>query len=251
MTTFYVQSQFRGEKLDSATCFAVSHAGRWFLVTNRHVVTGVDQNTGFVHDEHGRVPDQLAICLPTGELGQDWYVHGEPLYDDDGAPLWTEHPTQAGRVDVVALEFHKPPQGRCFGATLDDPHDFPVTVGEPVTAIGYRGGEADFAFFAQWIECVLETPLADEQHALPRFLINGAIAGGSSGSPVVAHRDNAEALRRSDGSLIGSNWASRLLGVYSGRLISRESEDPAHQIGVVWNLQCLRDIINAAANKAG
>lgn len=252
MTTFYVQPQCKGETLGSATCFAVSHKDRWFLVTNRHVVTGIDQNTNFVEDKHGRVPDELAILLPAaGILGRDWYVHGERLYDDDGMPLWTEHPELAGRVDVVALEFHKPAEARCFGAVLDDLHDFAVDPGDPVTAIGYRGGEADFLFFAQWIECELETPLTEAQHDLPRFLVNGPVAKGSSGSPVVAYRENAEALVRSDGTMIGSNWASRLLGVYSGRLLKQATDDPDHQLGVVWNLQCLRDIIRAASMRNG
>ncbi len=238
MHTFLVEMQLEGEGLAWGTCLTVSHEGQWFVVTNRHNVTGRNQYSGKPMREDQREPDQLAIVLPTDDLGNLWYIHGVALYDSDGRPTWTEHPVLGGQVDVVALPFDKPIEGKCFGAMLGDKDDFAVGIGDPLHTIGYRGAEPLFSIFPQWIECSLATSLLDTWEGLPAFLIDGRLAKGSSGSPVVAYRENAEELTRSDGSVIGSNWASRILGVYSG------SVSPG--VGLVWNLECVREIVEHA-----
>ncbi|MNY10099.1 hypothetical protein D3C86_1430560 [compost metagenome] len=181
------------------------------------------------------------MLLPTLDLGNEWWVHGVALYDAAGQPTWSEHPLFGAEIDVVALPFEKPPQARCFGIHLTEHNDFALEVGDAVNCIGYRKGEPMFSAFPQWIDCRLETPLNDSWQGKPAFLIRGPTAEGSSGSPVIAYRDNAEELRRSDGTLVGSNWATRLLGLYSGR-----TPDGA---GLVWNLACIRDVVEHAAQK--
>lgn len=243
MSTFLVEMQFRGTPLSRGTCLTVSHWGRWFIVTNRHNVTGRDQYTNKCLHDMGGVPDQLAVVLPTADLGNEWWVHGIPLYDDEGEPTWSEHPTRGAAVDVVALPFEKPPQGRCFGIHVTEQDDFAVDVGDPVNCVGYRDGQPMFSAFPQWIDCTLETPLNDRWDGKPAFLIRGPTAKGSSGSPVIAYREDAQDLRRSDGSIVGSNWATRLVGLYSGRTPTGA--------GVVWNLTCVRDVVESAARKLG
>lgn len=238
MHTFLVAMQVNERTLSRGTCMTVSHRGRWFVVTNRHNVTGRDQYSGRCLSPTGGVPDRLALCLPTDVSGGGWSVHGLALSDADGRPTWTEHPVHGAAVDVVALAFETPPQARCFGALLDDRDDFAVEVGDPVHAIGYRAGRPMFSVFPRWIAATLKTPLADRWSDLPAFLIDGPTAAGSSGSPVLAYREPAEDLRRSDGSRIGASWASRLLGVYSGRVPGGS--------GVVWNLGCVRAIVDHA-----
>jgi hypothetical protein len=241
MSTFLVEMQFRGTPLSRGTCLTVSHGDHWFVVTNRHNVTGRDQYTNDCLHDMGGVPNQLAIVLPTADLGNEWWVHGIDLYDDQGEPTWSEHPSLGAAVDVVALPFDKPPQGRCFGVHVTEHNDFAVVVGNPVNCIGYRDGEPMFSAFPQWIDCTLETPLDDSWDGRPAFLIRGPTAKGSSGSPVIAYREDAQDLRRSDGSPVGSDWATRFLGIYSGRTPTGA--------GVVWNLACVRAVVEEAAQK--
>lgn len=238
MHTFLVEMQVHGLPLSRGTCLTVSHRDRWFVITNRHNVTGRNQYSNRCLSRTGGLPDQLAVCLPTNDLGNRWWVHRIPLFDEANCPTWIEHPVLGAKVDVVALAFDNPPQARCFGALLDDHFDFSVDVGEQVSAIGYRDGEPLFSGFPQWISCALETPLTAWWDGLPAFLIRGPTAKGSSGSPVLAYRENALSLCRSDGSPIGSDWATRLLGVYSGRV--------SDGVGLVWNLGVVREIVDHA-----
>lgn len=238
MHTFLVEMQVNGIGLARGTCLAISHKNQWFIVTNRHNVTGRDQYSGRCLSRTGGVPDQLAILMPTSDLGNYWHIHGLPLFDGKGQPTWTEHPVYGPDADVVALALNPPPQARLFGARLSDHDDFAVEVGDPVCAVGYRRGEPLFSAFPQWIQCALESPLAGTWEGLPAFLIKGPTAQGSSGSPIIAHREDAFNLKRADGSPIGAGWATRFLGVYSGRI--------ADGVGIVWNFNCVREIVDRA-----
>lgn len=238
MSTFLLEMRRDERTLARGTCLTVSHGGRWFLVTNRHNVTGRNQYTDQPINRHGAVPDRLLLCLPTPDLGNRWWGHAVALYDEDDRPLWSEHPGLGVAVDVVALPFERPAEARCFGLMLDDHYDFPVAVGEPLHVVGYRDGEPLFSAFPQWIETGLRTDTSDDWNGLPAFLVEGRLAPGSSGSPVFAYRTDTDGLRRSDGGPVGSDWASRFMGVYSGR--TREG------FGVVWNLGAVRAVVEAA-----
>lgn len=238
MSTFLLEMR-RGERiLARGTCLTVSHGGRWFVVTNRHNVTGRNQYTDQPINPHGAVPDHLVLCLPTPDLGNRWWGHAMALYDEDDRPLWSEHPRLGAAVDVVALPFDKPPEARCFGVMLDDHCDFPVEVGEPLHVVGYRDGEPLFSAFPQWIETRLRSDRSGEWNGLPAFLVEGRLAPGSSGSPVFAYRTETADLRCSDGGPVGSDWATRFMGVYSGRT--------PESLGVVWNLEAVRAAVEAA-----
>ena len=240
MYTFMLEPRFGERVLGRGTCFSVSRNGRWFIVTNRHNVTGHRQGTRVCINEHGLVPDHLVIALPTNQLGDRWWGHAIKVRDDDWSPLWVEHPTYGGQVDVVALAFDRPPQAKVFGALLDDLNDFAVTPGDVAHALGYRRGEPEFSLFPQWIECAVQTPIEAHWEDLPRFLVQGDFFHGSSGSPVLAYREDAFELPRSDGSPVSASEASRLLGIYSGRVVGAED------LGVVWNLGCVREVVDHA-----
>jgi hypothetical protein len=238
MYTFMVVMGAGKITLATGTCFCVSRNEKWFIVTNRHNVTGLNQHTNVCLDPNGRVPLQLTVILPTGNLGNEWWSHVIRVRDDDWSPLWIEHPVYGRKIDVVAFPIIRPPEARFFGASLDDANDFPLEVGDAAHAVGYRRGEPEFSLFPQWIPCTLETSLQSRWNELPAFLVRGNFFRGSSGSPVLAYREDAQNLRRSDGSVIASNWASRLLGLYSGRVIGNEN------LGVVWKVECIREIID-------
>lgn len=238
MSVFLIEMRVNGRILSRGTCVAVARDDRWFIVTNRHNVTGRDQYDGRCLSPTGGLPDEVVVVLPAGRLGDDWYGHAIALFDADEGPRWTEHPEHGARVDVVALPFDRPAAARCFGMSLDDRNDFAVRPGDPVNVIGYRDALPAFAAFAQWVDGTLESPLSGGWNDLPAFLIRGETRSGLSGSPVIAIREPAFDLRRSDGSAIGSNWAERFLGIYSGR-----TRDGA---GVVWNLDCVRAVVDAA-----
>lgn len=238
MSTFLIEMRRGERRLARGTCLTVSHGGRWFVVTNRHNVTGRNQFTDQPMRRDGAVPDQIIVCLPTRDLGNRWWGHLMNLYGEDERPRWSEHPGLGAAVDVVAMPFDRPSEARCFGITLDDHYDFAVEVGEPLHVVGYRDGEPLFSAFPQWIETHLRTDPFGEWNGLPAFLVEGSLAPGSSGSPVFAYRTGTADLLRSDGGPVGSKWATRFMGVYSGRT--------PEGLGLVWNLRAVRAVVEAA-----
>ena len=66
-----------------------SPRGNWYLVTNRHNVTGRHQTTGDCLSKTLAVPNEIAIFHHVGGEDQDWSERVEPLYRDD-VPLWKE-----------------------------------------------------------------------------------------------------------------------------------------------------------------
>jgi hypothetical protein len=242
MSTFLVVPHVNGLALSRGTCVAVSHGENWHIVTNRHIVTGRDQYTNRCLSPTGGVPDKLTIFLQKrGDFYSCW-KHVIPLYDDDMRPTWSEHPIYGKAVDVVALPIKMPPQAFCMGVMLNDHFDFQVEVGDQVNVVGYRDGEPLIYAFPQWVDCTLKSPLTSRWSDLPAFLIAGPTRKGSSGSLVLAYRKNTEQLLRyANGSLINvRDWVHRPLGIYSGRV------NEAEGVGLVWNLSCMREIVENA-----
>jgi hypothetical protein len=97
-----IEMHFNNQKLSSGTAFVAQSAAGPVLVTNRHNVTGRNQDTGQPLSSTGGIPDRLAIVHNrTGRLGQ-WLPKFENLYAGD-RPRWKEHPALGARADFVAL----------------------------------------------------------------------------------------------------------------------------------------------------
>src|SRR5580698_8423866 len=89
----FVEPQFDGTSIASATGFLVKRKGKVFLITNRHVVRGRHQDTDEVLDhEHGSIPDSIRILYLRESQFNIWSEVIEPLYDTDDNPVWFEHP---------------------------------------------------------------------------------------------------------------------------------------------------------------
>ena len=87
--------------LGSATGFVVSSNGKHFLITNWHVVSGCDPETGCPLLHCGIPPERLRIYHHGQTLGT-WVTREEVLHGDDASPRWIEHPN-GKTVDVAAL----------------------------------------------------------------------------------------------------------------------------------------------------
>lgn len=74
---------------------------------------------------------------------------------------------------------------------------------------------------------------------VPKFLVDTASRPGMSGSPVIKHTFGGFGVP--GGLAFASGPASKLVGVYSGR-IGAEDEMKA-QLGVVWHIDLVGEII--------
>src|SRR5687768_2580387 len=62
-----LKTSANGHELSVATGFFYEHNGRSFLITNFHVVSGVNPNTGTILHPTGAVPDTLTLGVATSE----------------------------------------------------------------------------------------------------------------------------------------------------------------------------------------
>ncbi|MGW1291214.1 hypothetical protein ACWD4N_48785 [Streptomyces sp. NPDC002586] len=89
------------ERSRAATAFVVrNRAGEPFLITNRHVVTGRDSKNG--DEPSGANISALRVLVQMAGPELRWTALVLELGDEDGRPLWLEHPDHGWKCDVIA-----------------------------------------------------------------------------------------------------------------------------------------------------
>lgn len=236
-----------GHELSYASGFIVTGPTGPLLITSRHVVTGRDQDTGTPLSASGGIPDNVLVTHNGSEKdakGSDTLViASESLYDDSGAPRWFEHPILRDRADIVAL-----PLTRLAGIEL-----MPVTIThssnpiscrptEMVSVVGYPFGRSGPGSLAIWAAGFIASEIGILWNGLPIILIDCRSRPGQSGSPVFAYRPSL--FIRENGELqvpVPGTAGYRFLGVYGGRI------HPDSDIGMVWNADCLRELVDSTS----
>lgn len=229
-----------GGEIGTATGFLVHHGERRWLVTNAHVVTGLDPLTGaWLADR----PQKLEVGFRlAGAIPQTFVTTPRnaiiDLYDERGDPVWLEHPRYRESVDVVAIAID-PSQGvDGFAHDLSAPSPgLLVGVGRPVHIVGFPFGLTTEHNMAVWTTGFIASEPDSDYGGLPRFLVDARTRPGQSGSPVIIY-DAAGSIALQLGGRSPVNEArQQLLGVYASR-IHKEAD-----IGVVWKVSVLSEII--------
>jgi hypothetical protein len=238
----YVAAIAVGEQLANATAFVASYEGINYLVTNWHVATGRDPTDGRCKSPGGAVPDELAVLHLVNDAPQDdlvWRFHHHALYDDDGEPLWLEHPEHGRKVDIVALPFTDAVGLDIYAYDLESPGpDISFGPSDGVSVVGFPFGETGEGGLGIWVQGTLATEPGINFGELPCFLIDSRTREGQSGSPVIVYRTNGYATQ--GGDLVNNGVPATLfVGVYSGR-INSESD-----LGFVWRAEALVETIRA------
>lgn len=227
-----------GIKLGPATAFLVSVVGQTFLVTNWHVVSGRDANTGDCLDkQYAAIPDTLSVMWHSpGVLGYCDVVD-IPLYNNDGLPLWLEH--ESGRqVDVVVIPCNtKRLLSFPFPIELED-SPIKIHPGSPVCIVGYPLGLSVSGILPIWKTGHMACDFyVNFNPGSPAFLIDATTKEGMSGSPVFARVYGP--FETEEGYLLAAEGVtSKFLGVYAGR------EGERSDIGRVWRSSVIKEIIN-------
>lgn len=239
LMSIFLQMRFDGVALASGTGFFVEYSHRWWLITNRHNVTGRNQAGECLDKLHAAVPNKLTAYIPvfmppSGEPEPDSYDHDigpgwRPiqicLYDEYDQPKWVEHPELNERADFIALEFAPfelmvkksyPP--------LSDLRAPALRPADRVSIIGFPFGFSGTGKFGIWISgAVASEPLLDYE-GLPVFLVDARTRPGQSGSPVLSEQGIFQ-------------------GIYSGR-IHRDSD-----LGMVWKAAAVYELVRYAAGE--
>jgi hypothetical protein len=249
---YRVRSNFGSTELATATCFFVkTTVGRVFLVTNWHVVTGKNNETGKHLDSHCGEPDRLYVDVFLEQEYLECSSIEILLLDEAGAPRWLEHPKFGSQVDVVALEVLIP-EGKSIIPidSMIEPfnEDTQVRVKNDVFIVGFPFGLRTGEILPIWKRAsVASEPVVDVDE-LPKILVDTASRPGMSGSPVIffERRPVAIADRKPDeqGATVSHNF-QQIVGVYSGRVGTKDAYD--YQLGIVWKYQVVKDIVGSVA----
>lgn len=219
------------------------------LVTNRHVVTGVHQETNIVSDAKGRVPNRMVIRHRTNARTLDTTRQEVNLYHDADCiePSWVEHPVYGGKVDVVAIQFMNQPPGEfllCYQDLDQLGTDMVVELTDRISVVGFPFGKSA-GIDALWSTGHIASDPEVDVEKLPTFFISCHARPGQSGSPVRRVLNEGIAKSKSGTTWQHAGSSSIFLGVYSGR-IHKDSD-----IGRVWNSACVRDVCLEARRLAG
>lgn len=228
--------------LARGTGFFVEARGWKWLITCRHNITGRHQDTGQpLSKTSALTPDRLRVYISERQLGS-WQPTEVLLYDDDEAPLWYEHPELGSKADVIGL----PVRGLAHDLELhplqvDEP---PIWLRRRVTAelfiVGYPVGynpTSDGAV-GVWTRGSIATEPIVDVGGMPVTLVDSRTRQGQSGSPVFL---NAGSTAENGTVRVGTGESVRqLFGIYSGRV------HPESDLGLVWRLTVIRDIVARA-----
>ncbi len=208
LTTTRLNTWLGARALSSASGFFFRTGTRLFLVTNRHVLADVPS---------GHFPDRVEIEPHTDaqDLTRGTFF-SIPLYAN-GLGLWRQGSDVAGAVDIALIEIDV---GRLPAAAVLqpfetahlDPRGEAATVGDALSVIGFPLGFHDTVHHlavARSASVASAYGVRFQQQGY--FLTDARTHRGSSGSPVLRRRRNAD-----PGDDSPRSW--QLLGVHSTRM---------------------------------
>jgi Trypsin-like peptidase domain len=237
--SLFLQLRYSGQNLAIGTGFVVESTAGPLLITNRHNVTGRNQNTGCLISSTGGVPDEILITHNSANRIGEWTHSVETLYVDQ-LPRWIEHPTFGDRADIVALPLTQLENVNLEPYSLQESKpDLQVGPASEVSVIGFPFGVSAEGY-AIWATGFLASEPHVDVDGLPVQLIDCRTRQGQSGSPVIAYRKDCwvHLDNNTSSMLAGEVW--KFIGVYSGR-INEESD-----LGIVWKASAVRDLVGSA-----
>jgi hypothetical protein len=233
--------------IGTATGFFLRHGEQWNLVTNWHVFSGRDPNTGQSHRQDGAVPDSCrfySTALQNEKL--IWHPHTLSLVNQStDESLWKQHP-KGQEIDIACIAV----DAQCIGFAKDllDPTghrpNMWLSPGMDVLLPGYPLGLASNGLMPIWKRGSIASSLQFGHSMEQYFFVDTATRSGMSGAPCIAaagptfyeRSPETGKMARVDLSMC---W--RFLGVYSGRKNSSDSFEA--QIGVVWRENLALDVL--------
>lgn len=190
----------------------------------------------------GGVPDHLRVHVPWAERRNAPLVVKVSTVNEDGEPLWIEHPKYGRDVDIASLDIDLPPPGDVILMPINVIPTVALKqrIGMPLFILGYPFGRLGIgmpvwkqATFAS--EPIL-TPDLDHRY----LIVDTASRPGMSGSPVIQRAHGQIELEGEFGRVDGDG-ACRFVGIYSGRFHTNDPSDA--QLGRVWPATLVRELV--------
>ena len=235
--SLFLEMRFNGQPLGIGTGFVLESASGPVLITNRHNVTGRNNQTGKVLLDSGAVPNEVLILHNRAARLGSWVPCVERLLDSGGSPLWCEHPTYGADVDFVALSLTQLDEVQMFPYALSGSPDIAYGPADVVSVVGFPFGLTSGGAVAVWATGFVASEPEMDYDSLPLFLIDCRGRPGQSGSAVIAFRGGGIVNLQDGNSVMYGHAVWKLLGIYSGR-INDQSD-----LGMVWKTKAIVELV--------
>ena len=235
--SLFIEMLFQETVISSGTAFVVNTKKGPYLLTNRHNVTGRNQETGHPLSSTGGIPDAILITHhKRGNLGL--FVKRKQLLLHDECPLWVEHPALGSKADFVALPLTETHDVDLHPhAVSAEPSRILFGPSDILSVIGFPFGLKASGGFGVWSSGFVASEPEVDYRDLPVLLIDCRSRQGQSGSPVILFRRGGGFSMRDGSTAINSGPLSELVGIYSGR-IHKDSD-----LGMVWKSKAIKELI--------
>jgi len=237
--SLFLEMRFNGQILASGTGFLVQNSLNVFLITNRHNVTGRNNETGVVISKTCGTPNEIVISHNRQGRPGNYIEKVEALFVDE-IPRWFEHPWLGEVADFVALPLVQLDDVAVHPYSMDfvGPEIF-LAPSDVVSVVGFPFGLRGCGSFALWATGFLASEPSVDFNDRPVFLIDCRTREGQSGSAVIAYRSAGIVAEKIGTLTVHEEPVTRFLGIYSGR-INKDSD-----IGVVWKAEAIRELVDS------
>ena len=234
-TSLRIWPRVNKKQVGTATGFVVKVSDKPYLITNWHVVTGLDPNN---NKQIFAEPDELLIHHHSkGKLGS-WVEKIEPLHNANGEPRWFEH-VKGNNVDVIVLPLEDDAAFDIHALDLNlADTDMVPEPAMPVSIIGYPWGLSVGGGWPVWKTGHIASDPDLNYNSLPSFLVDVTARAGMSGSPVVLRMSGGFKTRSGDTIMSQSGASTLFLGVYA-------AQHQREELGIIWKPQVVKEILGS------
>ena len=244
LTAVPIEQCSNGVPFGNATAFVWKRREQHYLITNWHVATGRNAETGEL--EAPVQPDMFRALFNTRVTDFGKQQYDIIIRDGDGRPLWFAHPLRQRGSDLVAVSL--PIRGddpiiNMYPINSERPEgNLEVTIGMDVFILGYPFG-AQPPGFPVWKRGSIASEPDLTRMGRGYMLVDTASRPGMSGAPVIRRSWGTHLL---EGNSVAMDAGSRtkFIGVYSGRLHTKDATEA--QLGMVWPIEDIEEIIDGS-----
>jgi hypothetical protein len=235
--TLPIEMMFNSTVLSQGTGFIWNRLGIFYLVTNWHNLSGKNLFTRVNMSPTGGLPNRIRVYLNSkGRIG-DKFSEIFDLEDKHGTPKWLMHPSQT--VDIAMLPLWPKEEPDWYAMNQLQTLELSVAIGQDVYILGYPFGISRSGY-PIWKRASIASEPQLRTREQPYILVDTASRPGMSGSPVIRRSWGNHTLSNG-GQLSNSDAATRFIGVYSGRLATKDPLDA--QLGLVWPALFIDEIL--------
>jgi len=241
--SLFIKMRFNDKEISTGTGFIVESSVGHIFFTNRHNLTGRNNDTGkILSQKTAAIPNNILIGYNSKGESEEYLWIEENILEEDGTPLWFEHPTLKGKADFVALKLTKLPDGKIHSYDFRETGpDISCGPAGSVSVVGFPFG-IKAGGLPIWVTGFIASEMDVDFEDLPLFLIDCRCRKGLSGSPVIVHASNGLVNMKDSSVLHFKAPITKFLGIYSGR-VNEESD-----LGKVWKASALLELVESIEN---